>query len=179
MKRGSRPTLICASTRWLRGSTRATELPSVDVTQTDPAPTAGTKEPGAVFTRAAIALRAGSICSSVPASSATIHTPPSPAAMPPSLSATGVGTCATTLLVAASTRPMRASPQLGTHTEPKPTARPEQGASLTGTVATILLLAGSIREMLFFVALEIQTASGAIPTQSGLPGIDSFAVTGN
>src|SRR5262245_46071705 len=56
--------------------------------------------------------------------------------------------------------------------------RPEHGARPTGTVVTRSFLSGSIREILFFALFEIQTLSGLIPTQSGLPGIDIFSVIG-
>jgi hypothetical protein len=86
--------------------------------------------------------------------------------------------CAVTILVVVSTRSTRRSPQLGTHKPPKPTASPEQGWRPTATVVAMLFVAGSIRDTLFFAAFEIQTALLSIPTQSGLPGIESFAKIG-
>jgi hypothetical protein len=97
--------------------------------------------------------------------------PLSPIPMAPSVSAIVVAMLATTRLVAGSTRSIRALPQHGTHTLPKPTANPEQGAFPTSMLATTLFFAGSIREMLFLMMFEIQTAPLPMPTQSGLPGM--------
>src|SRR4051794_31824926 len=86
---------------------------------------------------------------------------------------------ATTAFVPTSIRSTRWSAQLGDQTLPKPTAMPEQGARLTWTVAASVAEAGSIRATLFLALFEIQTVSGPMPTQSGLPGMDSFAAMGS
>jgi hypothetical protein len=116
---------------------------------------------------------------SVPPASLMIHTLPSPAAMPPSLSAIGTATCATTRLLAGSMRSMRPVPQHGAHTLPNPTARPEQGNCPTFTVALRRFVFGSMRAMLSLPALDIHTASVPMPTQSGEPGIFSLAMIGS
>src|SRR5665213_4496176 len=105
----------------------------------------------------------------IPALSDGIHTLPSPAAMPPSVSATPVMIAATRWCVCRSRRHTLPSPQLGTQTLPKPTASPAQGDLPTGIVATMLLVLGSIFETLFLGLLEIQMLP-PMATQSGDPG---------
>jgi hypothetical protein len=103
-------------------------------------------------------LPPGSILERVPFLSVIIHTASVPAAMAPSLSATGAEIREITAFVAASTRSTRPSWQLGDQMLPNPTAKPEQGDLLTGMVATRSFLLGSILSNVFCDWLEIQTA---------------------
>src|SRR5579862_2607558 len=110
----------------------------------------------------------------IPVLSEGIQTLPSPAAIPPSVSATPVKIAATRWCVCRSSRHTLPSPQLGTHTLPKPTANPAQGDLPTGIVATIALAFGSILETLFLGLFDIQMLP-PIATQSGDPGTAIFA----
>src|SRR5271168_4932495 len=92
----------------------------------------------------------------IPALSEGIQTLPSPAAIPPSVSATPVMIAATRWCVCKSSRHTLPSPQLGTHTLPKPIANPAQGDLPTGMVATMVLVFGSMLETLFLGLFEIQ-----------------------
>src|SRR5262249_9199666 len=78
-----------------------------------------------------------------------------------------------------SIRSMRLSVRLGAHTLPKPVARPEPGLRPTATLVAILLVRASTRTTLSLPALEIQTASGPIASQSGAPLMESLAITGS
>ena len=85
-----------------------------------------------------------------------------------------VGTTAVTLPVLTSTRASARSPQSGTHTLPKPVARPEHGCLPTAIVARTVLVFGSSSDTVSFGAFETQRWS---PTaiQSGAPGTGNMA----
>ena len=94
---------------------------------------------------------------------------PAPIAMPPSSSAMVIGKVACVLPSFRSSRVIVESPQLGTHTLPKPAARPGAGMLADAIVAVTVAVFGSRRDTLFFGEFETQTSlSTAI--QSGAPG---------
>ena len=173
--RGAGPTGIVAVTFSVLASTLVTRLFLVLVIHTEPVSTTAVYDPGGIWIFDATRFVAGSMRDSTPEASDGSHTLPSPAAIPPSVSATPVGIDVRTLWAAISTRHTVPSLQWGTHTLPKPVAKPAHGALPTGIVAATVLVDGSIQEMLFLGLLEIQTPS-LMATQSGKPGIGNRAM---
>ena len=167
-KRGEGPTLIVATIFSDLGSIRDTRLLLVLVTQIEPSPSTAVYEPAGMRIRDTTWLVCGLMRASMPVASEGIQMLPSPAVIPPSVSATPVAIDATRFCDKGSSRHTLPSPQLGIHTLRKPIANPAQGALPTEMVAMILLVCVSIFETLFFGLFEIQTLS-PIPTQSEIP----------
>src|SRR6478672_8098007 len=170
MNRGDLPTAIVSATRFVCGSTRATELCSVLVTHRASSPNASPYDPLTSEISATTLLVSGSNRASVPFLSIIIQTLPAPVAIEPSVSPMAVGMVAVVALVLRSILARVLSPQFGTHRLPNPTARPEQGCLPlpSSSVATILFVAGSNLDTLSLGLLDTQAASSTA-SQSGLP----------
>src|SRR4029450_10224642 len=99
-----------------------------------------------------------------------IQTLPAPVAIAPSELPIGIAMVAVTALVARSMREIVLSPQLGTHTLPKPVVNPQQGRlpAPRSIVAATMLVFGSNRETLSFGLFDTHAAA-SMGSQSGVP----------
>src|ERR1043166_507928 len=174
--RGCGPTSRVAVTWFVLGSTRVSRFFSGVGTHTAPSPYTTPADFGAICIPAPILFVPGAMRESPPLASVTSHTPSGLTAMPPSLSAGGIGRVAVTWFVFISMRESVLSPQLGTHTLPNPAASPEHGLAPTVITAATGLVFGSSPLTVFFGLLVPHTASAVITCQSGVPGTGKTAI---
>src|SRR5437867_4635543 len=143
---GLGPTSILSVTRFVFGSTRASRLLSVLLTQkAQSSPTTHANEPAGTCISATTVLVSGSILEMMPFASDNIHTLSALAAIPPSLFAGPAKTVATISFVFTPIRDIVLSPQLGTQMLPNPAASPEHGFFPTSIVAATVFVFASSR----------------------------------